>query len=170
MGENVTDSNAMVPMYRGEYVVVWFAKPVLGADPDDGVEFAADRHKVPARWARQDPTETVFIDDLGAIVGRWPTSAILRIEWPDVELAADDKVARSERWADKLEKIREKHPQAWMKWSDDEDAQLAAEFDAGLTVDEMGESHGRGKGGIISRLVKLELVERGTGETAINAR
>ena len=87
-----------------------------------------------------------------------------------MELAADDKAARSERWADKLEKIREKHPQAWMKWSDDEDAQLAAELDAGLTVEEMGLSHGRGRGGIISRLVKLELVERGTSEAAINAR
>ena len=58
-------------MPRNEYVVVSLVKPVLGADPDDGVEFTSDRHKVPARWARQDPTETVFIDDLGVIVGRW---------------------------------------------------------------------------------------------------
>ena len=166
----MSDSNAMTPIPRDEYPVVWLDKPMLGTDPDDGVEFTADRHKVPARWARQDPNETVFIDDLGVIVGRWPTSAILRIDWPDVELAVVDKATRKKRWADKLEKIRETHPQAWTKWSDDEDAQLVAEFDSGLTVEEMGESHGRGKGGIIARLARLELVERGTTEAAIDAR
>lgn len=85
-------------------------------------------------------------------------------------MTPDDKAARSERWAHKLEEIREKHPQAWMKWTDDEDAQLVAEFDAGLTVQEMGQSHGRRNSAIISRLVKLELVERGTSQAAINAR
>jgi hypothetical protein len=160
----------MAPMAQGEYVVVWFSAPSLGTDPDDSVAFTSDRHKVPARWARQDAHETVFIDDLGVIVGRWPTASIRRIEWPDVAQAGEDKDARRERWAEKLAKVRETHPQAWTKWTDDEDARLAAEFDAGLTVEEMADGHGRARGGIVSRLVKLELVERGTSEAAIDAR
>lgn len=166
----MTEPNAMAPMPRNEHVVVWFGKPVPGVDPDDGVPFTADRHRVAARWARQDANETVFIDDLGVIVGRWPTTNIVRIEWPTEAQSEDDKATRKKRWADKLDTIRQQHPQAWMKWTDGEDTQLATEFDAGHTVTSMADKHGRGKGGIISRLVKLGLVEPGTSEDAIDTR
>jgi hypothetical protein len=133
-------------------------------DPTDEVTFTADRHKVAARWVRQDAAETVFIDDLGVIAARWPTSCISRIEWPTDEQSEDEEETRGQRWADKLETIRQQHPHAWMKWTDDEDEQLAEEFDNGTTVDDMASIHGRGKGGVVSRLVTLGLVERGTSE------
>jgi len=166
----MSDSNAMTPIPRDEYLVVWLDKPMLGTDPDDGIEFTADRHKVPARWVRQDPNETVFIDDLGVIVGRWPTPAILRFDWPDVKPAVDHEATRNEAWEDRFEKILTKCPQAWTKWSDEEDAQLVAEFEAGLTAKEIGARHSRTVGAIRSRLAKVELFERGTSESAFDAR
>lgn len=80
MGDSLFSENAMAPMQRGEFLDVWFETPVLGVDPDDGFEFNSDRQRLPARWARENSTETTCIDDLGVIVGTWPTLATLRIE------------------------------------------------------------------------------------------
>jgi len=48
---------------------------------------------------------------------------------------------------------------AGMPWSDEEDFALAAEFDAGLTVSEIAAQHGRTRGGITTRLVKLGKID-----------
>ena len=56
----------------------------------------------------------MFIDDLGVIVGRWPTALIRHIEWPDVARVDDDKEARRERWAEKLVTVREQALSVWM--------------------------------------------------------
>lgn len=62
-----------------------------------------------------------------------------------MNLTADLRAARGESWADKLERIRARCLRAWMSWTDDEDIQLAAEFDAGFTVDQLAIGHGRRK-------------------------
>lgn len=64
-GRAMTDPVAMAPMAQDEYVVVWLVAPALGTDPDDGVTFTSDRHKVPARWVRQDAHERCSSTILG---------------------------------------------------------------------------------------------------------
>jgi hypothetical protein len=51
-------------------------------------------------------------------------------------------------------------------WSADEDARLASEFDAGLTVAQMALAHGRSSSAITLRLVKLGRIEA----TAVKSR
>jgi len=54
---------------------------------------------------------------------------------------------------------RDKPRAAGMPWSEEEDLALAAEFDAGVTVSEMAVQHGRTRGGITTRLVKLGKID-----------
>src|SRR5881394_55061 len=44
---------------------------------------------------------------------------------------------------------------AGVRWADDEDARLCRQFDDGLAISEIAAQHGRTRGAITSRLVKL---------------
>lgn len=56
-----------------------------------------------------------------------------------------------------VQKIRQKHPNAYKKWTKQEDQQLINEYQKGYTIPEMMKAHKRQKGGIRSRLKKLDL-------------
>lgn len=47
------------------------------------------------------------------------------------------------------------YPNSGTKWSEEEDAMLSDAYDAGVSVEELMQRHGRNHGGIISRLKKL---------------
>ena len=51
---------------------------------------------------------------------------------------------------------------AGARWTDEEDACLGREFDAGMTVGEIATQHGRTRGAITSRLVRLGKIDAGT--------
>ncbi len=55
--------------------------------------------------------------------------------------------------------IREEHPKAYMKWTEEEEMQLITAFNAGMKPKAIAEQLGRKRGGITSRLKKLGLVE-----------
>jgi hypothetical protein len=65
-----------------------------------------------------------------------------------------------------LGEIRDTHPNHGGPWTDDEDDRLRDGFNAGRTVDELVEDHGRSQAAIRSRLVRLGLLNPKTGETA----
>jgi hypothetical protein len=48
---------------------------------------------------------------------------------------------------------------AGQRWTDDEDARLCREFDEGRPIRELAQTHGRTRGAITSRLVKLGRLE-----------
>ena len=58
-----------------------------------------------------------------------------------------------------LEKVREKHPSAYKKWTADEEAGLIIGFREGKSTAALSEMLGRDSGGINSRLRKLGLIE-----------
>ena len=58
-----------------------------------------------------------------------------------------------------LEKIREKHPAAYAKWTTDEEECLATGYKSGKSVKMLSEMLGRKEGGIRSRLIRLGLIE-----------
>jgi hypothetical protein len=62
-------------------------------------------------------------------------------------------------YAERLAKIREKHPRAYEKWSDEEDVRLTALFQSQRPVKEIAATLQRQPGAIRSRLVKLGLEE-----------
>jgi hypothetical protein len=153
-----------------QVITVTFTEPVEGIDPDDGATVLASRHRLVGVGLRQDRVDTLFLDAAGEVVGRWPTGLVERVDWsPKLSITVAggrSPAAREER----LRALRERYPQAFKRWQPDEDEQLAAEFGDGLTIREMAQRHGRGRGGIVSRLVRLELVEPGTPTREIDGR
>jgi hypothetical protein len=142
-------------------VTVRFAAPIAGRDPIDGTQFTADRHRVAATSVRQDVSETVFISPAGEILCRWPTEKIVSVEWPAPDDDSDDSFGSetgdghrvgSNEW---LAAIKRKHPRAYAPWSRDEDTDLLARHDAGLSVAEIARLHERRPGAVTSRLNKL---------------
>lgn len=55
--------------------------------------------------------------------------------------------------------IREEHPKAYMKWTEEEELALVKAFNQGMKPKAIAEQLGRKRGGITSRLKKLGLVE-----------
>jgi ATP-dependent exoDNAse (exonuclease V) alpha subunit len=62
------------------------------------------------------------------------------------------KAAGNSAWADKLVKMRETHPNAYMPWNNVDDEALQQRFKAGATLDEMTAQFGRHPGSIRKRL------------------
>ncbi|MCR4279702.1 MAG: AAA family ATPase [Candidatus Zambryskibacteria bacterium] len=58
-----------------------------------------------------------------------------------------------------LDKIRKKNPNAYRKWSDEDDQILKLRFNEGASIKTLMKEFGRQKGGITARLVKLGLIE-----------
>jgi hypothetical protein len=153
-----------------QVITVTFTEPVEGIDPDDGATVLASRHRIVGVGLRQDRVDPRFLDAGGEVVGRWPTGLVDRVDWSP-KLSVTVAGGRSpEARAERLRALRERHPQAFTRWKPDEDEQLTGEFHEGLSVREMAQRHGRGRGGIVSRLVRLELVERGTPQHEIDGR
>jgi hypothetical protein len=54
-----------------------------------------------------------------------------------------------------VEAAREQHRAAYVRWTEEEEVRLAAEFAAGRTVEELAERFGRKPSAIVSRLRRL---------------
>lgn len=151
-----------------QLITVRFSVPVEGLDPSDGEVFLATRHRIEAVYARQDRSETLFINDDGEVVARWATRLIEHIDWPDDEATTSGASAKpgvgTLEWR---KEVQERHPRAYQRWTEDEDAELTERFRAGCTVAEMSKMHGRRPGGISARLVRLGLIDPDTPEREI---
>lgn len=62
-------------------------------------------------------------------------------------------------WQAKLEKLREKHPNAYRPWKKEDDEKLREEFSRSENMKDLSRAMGRQPGSIHARLVKLGLVE-----------
>ena len=140
--------------FEQEQIVILFTEPVKGFDPDSGDLFTSDRHRVFATFAGVNKEITEFFNDDSAIVASWKTQLIKTIQWPTGKVVP----ATTSSYADRMEEIRRKYPNAWSKWTAEEDQQLRREFQAGMKIRECSTTHGRARGGIVSRLRKLNLI------------
>ena len=59
-----------------------------------------------------------------------------------------------------LEKIRDQHPNAYRKWTPEEETQIISQFKNGQSVKNISALSGRQAGGIRARLIKLGLIEQ----------
>lgn len=64
------------------------------------------------------------------------------------------KSGGSEAWADKIAKMRETYPNAYMPWKDSDDVTLKQNFQQGASVKELSKTLGRHEGSITMRLQK----------------
>lgn len=55
-------------------------------------------------------------------------------------------------WADKLAKMRETHPNAYMPWSKQDDESLKTDFQNGVALKDLSKKYGRHEGSIVKRL------------------
>ena len=62
-------------------------------------------------------------------------------------------------FAERMAKLREKHPKAYMPWTQDEDDALTIQFSKGVTQAQLSKDFGRQPGSIRMRLEKLGLIE-----------
>jgi hypothetical protein len=63
-------------------------------------------------------------------------------------------------YAERLERLREKYPNAYRPWSAELDATLTQFFQAEMGLAEIGQEMGRRRGSIRARLIKLGLIDR----------
>lgn len=74
------------------------------------------------------------------------------------EKEATKKVAHKEKkaasWAEKLARMREKHPNAYRPWTNEQDEMLKLDFQNGVAIDEMSKKLGRHERSIVLRLQK----------------
>lgn len=71
----------------------------------------------------------------------------------DVKKAAD-KAKRASSWAERLEKMRTQHPNAYRPWTNEQDATLKESFLAGVSVKKLSKQLGRNEKSILLRLQK----------------
>ena len=64
------------------------------------------------------------------------------------------KKAGSSDWADKIAKMRETYPKAYMAWEESDDVTLKQDFQNGVSVKELSKKLGRHEGSIMMRLQK----------------
>jgi hypothetical protein len=62
---------------------------------------------------------------------------------------------RPESRAERIARVRLKHPQAFLPWSESEESELLAEFQNGASIAALARAFGRPAGGIRMRLEKL---------------
>jgi ATP-dependent DNA helicase PIF1 len=64
------------------------------------------------------------------------------------------KKTGSGSWAEKIAKMREEHPNAYMPWTEQDDSVLKQDFQQGMGIDEISKKLGRHEGSIKMRLQK----------------
>lgn len=71
----------------------------------------------------------------------------------------DPNAPKPEVEMSKLDKLRQKHPNAYRPWSPDDDTKLQEMFEGGTSVAALVKTFGRQRGSINARLIKLGLIE-----------
>ena len=140
-------------MLRQSKVSITFSDPVAGKDLQDSTEFLSTKHWVIAEVMEYDLDTTRFISFEGEVVGEWLCSQVSGISIP--QLDAENPVVVAQKSHDYQREIRKQRPNAWSKWTPDEELQLRTEFEKGLTLDEIADMHHRTPVAISERLVRL---------------
>jgi hypothetical protein len=119
-------------------------------------DLAAELRAVAAEW--RTPLLTTFADLMRSGGADFALDYFEGVVWA----AGSGRLERDRSLAE----IRMSYPNHGNPWTDDEDDHLRAGINAGRTVDELAEDHGRSRSAIRARLVRLGLLNPKTGETA----
>lgn len=73
-------------------------------------------------------------------------------------MSAEEETHSEKSKAYSVEEIRKTYPRAYKHWTEGDDEKLIAKYQSGKTIKELMDIFGRQRGGIRSRLKKLELL------------
>lgn len=112
------------------------------------------------RLAADRSADQVIIEISVSLDGSAPIEAIGRLAAPAAHLgplreALDQVFNHFGAKAYSLQAIREHHPHAYDRWTDDQEQELVRRFEQGATVKEIADAFGRQEGAIRSRLARL---------------
>ena len=140
-------------MLRQCKVSITFNHPVAGKDLQDSTEFLSTKHWVIAEVMEYDLSVAKFISHDGEIVGEWLCSQVSGISIP--QLDAENPVVVAQKSHDYQREVKKQRPNAWSKWTPEEELQLRTEYEKGLTLDEIADKHHRTPVAISERLVRI---------------
>jgi hypothetical protein len=90
------------------------------------------------------------LNEFAAVIAKWQQDEEKRKNEPEPE--EEEKPASN--WSEKLAKMREEYPNAYMPWKDEDDAKLKELFEKGETLNKLTIKFGRHPGSIRKRLEK----------------
>lgn len=90
------------------------------------------------------------LEEYAAVIGKWHKDEEKRKNNPEPEV--EDKPASS--WSEKIAKMREEYPNAYMPWQEVDDEKLKTLFEKGKTLEHLTKEFGRHPGSIKKRLEK----------------
>ena len=140
-------------MLRNKMIPVNFVKPVVGTDLHDKTPFLSNRHWIIAQVMKYDLDAARFYNHSDELVAQWPCSDIEFISIPVLD--ADSPVVLAQKSSDYQAAVKKQRPNAWSRWTAQEDEQLAKELSLGLNFDEIADIHHRTPQAIYERLLKL---------------
>ncbi|CAN2228975.1 hypothetical protein MCEMZLE2_01412 [Candidatus Nanopelagicaceae bacterium] len=140
-------------MLRQRKISITFGQPVLGKDLQDGSEFLSNKHWVIAEVLMVDYKLARFFDFESTLVAEFPLADIEGIRIPVLD--ADSPVVKEQKSYDYLAVVKNQRPAAWSKWTPDEEQQLLANLDKGLSIEEIADIHQRTPVAIDARLERL---------------
>ena len=130
-----------------------FYIPVEGRDLQDSSKFLSTKHWVLAEVLIYDRESAQFVNNDNEIVAEWPCSAIAEISIPVLD--SDSPVILAQKSKDYLQQVKAQRPNAWSKWTPQEDEQLRQHVEQGLSYIEISEIHQRTPVAIYERLWKI---------------
>jgi hypothetical protein len=114
-----------------------------------------------ANWEkRTESLARVFSED-GSSASRCVVACLAGAKLEEASKIAEEAGPKAKAYS--VEAIRSEYPRAYEKWDSSEEADLRANFDRGLGIQEIARLHGRQSGGIRSRLIRLGLLEDAKG-------
>ena len=134
-------------------VSITFKEPILGKDLQDGAKYLSTKHWIIAELMEYDLYTARFVTYENEIVAEWPSSEIIGLSIP--QLDEETPVVMAQKSLDYQLEIKQQRPNAWSKWTPDEEQQLKAEFDAGMSLDEIADIHHRTPVAISERLYRI---------------
>lgn len=159
-------------------VVVWFREPIEMQPENERRPVLSNRHTIAAARLIQDSVRTTLIDANGEVVIEFNTENVLDIDWgvrnesatstsrakaltePTASTSPSDEsdlkglTPGTKEW---LSIIKDLYPRAYEPWTEHEDEELTAEYEAGMSLRNIALVHQRRLGGIRSRIKRLEL-------------
>ena len=132
---------------------ITFHTPVEGKDLQDSSKFLSTKHWVLAEVLIYDRESAQFVNNDNEIVAEWPCSAIEEISIPVLD--SDSPVILAQKSKDYLQQVKAQRPNAWSKWTPQEDEQLRQHVERGLSYTEISEIHQRTPVAIYERLWKI---------------
>lgn len=145
-------------MLRQRKISITFGEPVIGKDLQDGSEFLSTKHWVIAEVLLVDLQLARFFDFESTLVAEFQVADIQSIRIPVLD--ADSPVVKEQKSYDYLEVVKNQRPAAWSRWTPEEEQQMLAHFEEGLSIEEIADIHQRTPVAIDARLERLGIYQK----------